>query len=624
MAICIASGCGRQERAAPTVSVELVEPSPSATSPVPVSAGAVVGAELLPTRGGVTGYVGSDACRECHAEQHASWRRSYHRTMTQWPTPEAVQANFNHVVLTNDRARYVLSRQSNDFWVRIESAFPPEPGQAVPEPVEVPLGLVTGSHHMQVFWVGNGAGNTQIGFPFTWLIPEKRWVPRNSTFLRPPEMPLRTEVWNIVCSRCHATGPEPHIDRVNRAFNTRVAELGISCEACHGPGEKHLALARTLPKAPIGSTPQPRDLAVVHPEKIDPTRSSQICGACHSMKWFDHQTGWGDNGFAYRPGDDLEKTTPVIRAAATNRTPALTAYLERNPSLLADFFWPDGMIRVSGREYNGLIESPCYGKPRNGKSFGCISCHALHDGEPDDQLAPDRRGNRACLPCHEAFRNEAALTAHTHHLGESSGSDCANCHQPHTTYGVLKAIRSHQISSPDVGVELATGRPNACNLCHLDRSLGWTAKHLAAWYGRPEPSLEPATAQVADSIRLALTGDAGQRVLIAWHLGWPEAVRVSGTNGFGPVMEQLLRDPYSAVRCVAERSARMLGLKLRADYDFTASPSGEREALAQPIAPPGAEAFLRLAAVDGGASSVQSVLTLWLQQRNNRDVRLRE
>ena len=48
------------------------------------------------------------------------------------------------------------------------------------------------------------------------------------------------------------------------------------------------------------------------------------------------------------------------------------------------------------------------------------------------------------------------------------------------------------IDGPDIGVLAGAspaeslppvGRPNACNLCHLDRTLGWTEQHLVRWYG---------------------------------------------------------------------------------------------------------------------------------------------
>src|SRR5439155_9820987 len=134
----------------------------------------------------------------------------------------------------------------------------------------------------------------------------------------------------------------------------------------------------------------------------------------------------------------------------------------------------------------------------------------------------------------------------------------------------LKAIRSHQVSSPRVADELATGRPNACNLCHLDKSLAWTGDRLMLWYGHSLPEFSRDQTVVADAVRLALAGDAGQRVLVAWHLSWEPALRVAGKLWIPPILAQLLDDPYAAVRCVAERSLRQVMPSLiPASYDYT-------------------------------------------------------
>ena len=212
-----------------------------------------------------------------------------------------------------------------------------------------------------------------------------------------------------------------------------MAELGIACEACHGSGERHAAQQRELRSLALKPDSKGTNLLIVHPEKIPPARASQVCGFCHSMKWWDRTEGWPERGFSFRPGDDLEATTPIIRPKEVERQPWLKNVLEKNPDILRDFFWSDGMIRVSGREYNGLIESPCY----RGGQFSCLSCHSLHSSEPDDQLARNRTDNRACTQCHERFRTETETTAHTHHQAGSSGSQCYNCHMPHTSYGVL-------------------------------------------------------------------------------------------------------------------------------------------------------------------------------------------
>ena len=40
------------------------------------------------------GYIGADACRECHPENFASWQDSYHRTMTQVASASAAVPSF--------------------------------------------------------------------------------------------------------------------------------------------------------------------------------------------------------------------------------------------------------------------------------------------------------------------------------------------------------------------------------------------------------------------------------------------------------------------------------------------------------------------------------------------------
>ncbi len=620
----------------------------SRSSPVPAASGGVsnaspgfvlaspppppsVDAALLPTAGATNGYVGSASCQECHADPYESWHRSFHRTMTQLADLRTVQAKFNHVVLTNNGTRFSLSTRSNELWVRMEKAALRNSDTVQPEAAEAPISLVTGSHHMQVFWLPNGMGNCQIGFPFTWLIPEQRWVPRNSTFLRPPDADHKSETWNIVCSRCHTTGPEPHLNRQERTFATHVAEFGISCEACHGPAAKHVKLEidrrqQSLPRKESGL-----DHAIVHPEKLDSVRSSQVCAFCHSMKWYDRNEGWAENGFRFRPGDDLEATTPVIRPRHLDQQPWLSRVLASNPDLLQDFFWPDGMIRVSGREYNGLIESPCY----KGGKFTCLSCHSLHSSDPDDQLARDRTDNRACIQCHPKFREPAALASHTHHVPTSSGSECYNCHMPHTTYGVLSAIRSHEISSPRVADALSTGRPDACTLCHLDQTLQWTATHLKDWYRQPVPALPEGGDRVAESVRLALIGDAGQRALITWHLGWEPALRASGVaKGAGwtePILGMLLDDPYAAIRCLADRSLRQSGSSTPPGYDYTLAledrlPARDsvwlRWAKRVEAGPEDAARAQRV--LEASPNGMAAALAPWVARRNERPMRLRE
>ena len=181
---------------------------------------------------------------------------------------------------------------------------------------------------------------------------------------------------------------------------------------------------------------------------------------------------------------------------------------------------------------------------------------ATKDWADTHQVATNMDGNQACLQCHEAIRN--SLAAHTKHTVESPGSSCYNCHMPYTTYGLLRALRSHQISSPTVAASVNTGRPSACNLCHMDKTLRWTSEYLEQWYRTPSVALNRDEQQVSASLLWVLRGDAGQRALVAWSMGWKPAQQASGTAWMPPFLAGLMDDPYEAVRFVASRSIRTL------------------------------------------------------------------
>jgi len=582
-------------------------------------------AATLPQRSKDAEYTGSASCRECHAEEHQSWHASHHSRMTQLMSPETVQAAFDGRPYEFQGERFTMHRRAEEYWVTIESVDAASDGLD-PGALHLRMGMVTGSHHMQVFWLPGMMGNLQIGFPFSWLIEDQRWAPRNSLFIRDPHTVISKENWNMSCIRCHVTGPQPRPNEAAQRFETRVADLGISCEACHGPGRRHVDRQTHLAKLPEPERQAALDaepLAIVQPADLDHIRSSHVCASCHGMKWFDKNEAWTEHGFRYRPGDDLEQTTPIIRPTEINNQPWLKPVLEKNPRLLGDFFWSDGHIRVPGREYNGLLESPCH---QSGE-MSCVSCHSIHESDPNDQLADGMRGNKACLQCHDDMAAE--LTAHTLHAGDSPGSNCYNCHMPHTSYGLLTAIRGHTIETPNVATTLETGRPNACNLCHLDKTLDWTAEQLAKRTGQAKQDVPAQHHTTAASVLWLLKGDAGQRALAAWHMGWKPAHQASGSAWQPPLLAELLNDPYSAVRYVAHKALTRQPGYSGFEYDFVAAETKRltkrEEALAKWKPPtgdtPANPATVLLAA--NGQRLTNQVQQL-IDTRDNRPMRLRE
>ncbi len=530
----------------------------------------------LPVKGRAGGYVSSDNCRSCHPSEHASWHQSFHRGMTQLAGPETVKADFRDVTLENEGRVYKLSRTDEQFFIKTDDGPPQR------------VGMLTGSHHMQVFWLPGDLGNQQVEFPFTYLLDDQRWVKRRDVFLISSRFQKHQSVWNSSCIECHATGGQPRLKTSDGAVEgtirsaaqreltptTRVGELGIACEACHGPGYAHVVANLDPVRRFARHLKGEGDPTIVNPARLPAPASAQVCGQCHSIAC--NLRGWSWDGLAYQPGNDLARTKPMIRAAEVDSSDCRDQ-IRQDPSFVDTRFWSDGMPRVSGREYSSLIESKCF----HGGTLSCQSCHSMHQGDPNQQLTPQMRGAQACLQCHPAFTGPK-LAEHTRHAPSTAGSDCYNCHMPRTTYGLLKALSSHTIDSPSVQKTLATGRPNACNLCHLDKSLTWTAEKLSSWYGIAAPVIPPDRQKISVAARDALSGDAGQRALIAWSLGWKESQRASGLGWQEPYLAQLMVDSYAAVRYVAKTSLR--GLPGYADfpYDYVGTP-GHLERASQQV-----------------------------------------
>jgi hypothetical protein len=528
------------------------------------------------------GFTSSDACRACHPDQYASWRGSYHSTMTQKASPESVLAPFDGRVVEIGH-RYRLERRGDAF-VAV-SDDPSWLTADVPEPKnERRIVLVSGFHHHQVYWYESGHGRQLGRLPFFYRIEERRFAPFHAVFLA-QEIPTdysAEAIWNSSCLRCHTTDPRPRFGDFTK-MDTEVAEFGIACESCHGPGQDHVEQNRNPLRRYASHFGDDGDPSIVNPRRLSAARSSQACALCHSVHVFrDQQSAYeySEHGPSFRPGDDIEQFWTIVRAGGPE-TPVVRANLARDPHWMADRFWPDGMVNVVGREYNAVEASPCF----QGGDFGCLSCHDLHQHASDararkdwanDQLGPGMRGDAACLQCHEALGEN--VEAHTHHAAESAGSRCQDCHMPHTTWGLLKAARSHQIDSPNAATTLSTGRMNACNLCHMDRTLAWTAQHLESWYGIAPPEIAAADQrEVAEGVLHALRGDAGQRAIAAWNMGRAEVREASGSDWMLPVLAELLLDPYEGVRHAAFGSVRALPGHGEDRFDYLA-PEPERRA----------------------------------------------
>jgi predicted CXXCH cytochrome family protein len=435
------------------------------------------------------------------------------------------------------------------------------------------VALCVGSRRYQQYFerVDLPGGSRLERLPLLWHIGAQRWMHLNGVFLEPDsgDWNAHRNTWNHNCVFCHTTGPQPGMqDGGQTTFETTVAELGIACEACHGPGDKHARayrnpLLRYAAHLDIGDGEH--DAELVHPGRLDAPRESAVCGQCHGQRLpaeLADLQAWLVTGPSFRPGERLEEhATPVTRTTPSPRT--------STPDLFSQRFWADGTPRLTAYEYQGLTGSPCF----EGGEFSCGSCHSMHAGDPHGMIEEELRGDRACLQCHGEIG--ADIEAHTHHATGSAGSRCLECHMPRVVYGVLEIHRSHRVEVPDAARDAEAGRPHACTLCHLDRSLEWSARELDRLWGEdrgryrsPSERLDGAPVSMPDGVASLLAGDAVQRAVYAAAGG-----RLDGTawdQGFLRVhLLVSLGDAYPAVRWLAKRS--LLALEERLSSGIGAS-----------------------------------------------------
>jgi len=151
---------------------------------------------------------------------------------------------------------------------------------------------------------------------------------------------------------------------------------------------------------------------------------------------------------------------------------------------------------------------------------------------------------------------------------------------PRINEGLQDVVRTHMIYSPTRVDMIEANHPNACNLCHTDRPIDWTLRHLKEWYGKTYDE-----GKIAAHYR-----DRAQPVTLGWLGSENESVRLVAADALIrsrdsrnlPHLLTALDDPYLLNRQFAARGVQeMLGMRL-ADfgYRFYLSPEERRRPLA--------------------------------------------
>lgn len=414
--------------------------------------------------GGAPAYAGSAACRACHSAEYAAWRVSDHAL-----AERAISAAADGWAFRTQPPANIRNTQPAEVRIdegRFEIIAADRDGVVRPFAAERALGRWP----LRQFLIPIGGGRYQVS--------ELAFDPQRCVWFdvfgdehrRPGEWGHwtgRGMNWNAMCAACHNTALRKGYDAASDSYHTTRAEMGVGCEACHGPSADHVAFQRGLkhsaredgrdarPTPGIGGS-----LRTVDPTgdpAIDPANDPSIqrfrdlsrpdvmletCAACHARR-----TELAD-GFA--PG---QRFGDAFILAIPDET---------------ETWYADGQVHEEDYVYTSFLSSRMYAE-----GVRCKDCHDVHT------TRTLKRGNALCLRCHQ---NKLDWVEHTHHDMTRPGGQCVSCHMPQTVYMQRDARRDHGFTIPDPTLTRDYGIPNACNRCHSDRSTEWAIEATQRWY----------------------------------------------------------------------------------------------------------------------------------------------
>jgi predicted CXXCH cytochrome family protein len=424
-------------------------------------------------------YVGSPACERCHQEAYRQWNDAFHLQMTREVAESRVLGDFSRGTRFEQHGRrYSMEVHDGRFFLSVAHGARP------PERFEVHYTL--GARRAQGYLSKLPDGRIYV-LPAFWHREQQRWFDwKEITPVPDTEEDLR-QIWNVTCFNCHATNLAKNFDLASKTYATTWTEMGVACEACHGPGKAHIDLMVAWERDPA-STPVydrrrsnhllSRTLKIFAARTADRRQVFDACAYCHGNK---------NNLFTgFVPGARYEDYA----------LPFLVSQPVPQDDPQGDF-WADGRPSRFNRP-QALMQSGCF---RRGDAT-CVSCHVAHGSKNESALkVPIAQSDALCTQCHEAS------PGHTFHRADSPGSRCVNCHMSTVNWRLLMRRRDHTFRPPVPELTSRLGVPNACNECHDDKPPEWAAAQMDRWYGEGDQARRVREVARAEAFNSAAIGD---------------------------------------------------------------------------------------------------------------------
>ncbi len=380
-------------------------------------------------------FSGSASCIQCHEKFYELWSTSHHGKAMQ-----PVNRSFFETEEVLSSESFLI--EGKNYRIHINDSLMTMIETEAGNTKEYAVTLALGGKNVFYFLTPMEKGKLQT-IPLAYDVRTKKWYNNPESAVRHfPEgtadeaLPWRDRMYtfNTSCYSCHVSQLATNFDLASDSYHTTWKEPGINCETCHGPSAEHV---RVCMEAGEGNVPD--DLKIISTSVFTPEQHNASCAPCHAkMQPITASFMPGNRYF-----DNYTLTT-----------------LEN-----ADFY-PDGRDLGENYTYTTWMMNECM----QNSDLHCVTCHT---SSGRDRFADNP--NQACISCHRT--NVENVAEHSMHPAGSEGAVCINCHMPKTEFG--RMVRSdHSFRPPMPEATIQFGSPNACNICHTDKSPEWANQQV--------------------------------------------------------------------------------------------------------------------------------------------------
>ncbi|UOB16113.1 tetratricopeptide repeat protein [Abyssalbus ytuae] len=463
-------------------------------------------------------FAGSENCRECHPDQFKQWKGSHHDKAMQIAQRETVLAKFEGEVFKSQGVTSRFFENEGGFYVNTEG---PD-GEYHDYKIVYTFGITP----LQQYIVKFPDGRYQC-LRTAWDTRQNKWFD-----LYPDFKVVHSEWlhwsrgglnWNNMCSDCHSTNVRENYDPNTLSYDTKFSIINVSCEACHGPGKKHMENARLKGDKYDSKSTYMQMTGMTKPKEL-----VDQCARCHMRR--EQISG----GFNFE-GTLLDHYFPQL--------------------IEPPLYHADGQILDEVYVYGSFIQSKMYQN-----NVSCNNCHDSHS------LKLKFEGNKLCFQCHDPEKYETP--SHHFHEGITEAVKCVNCHMTGKIYMGNDFRRDHSFRIPRPDLSLKYGTPNACTQCHTEKDDKWAWEAFKKQYGEPEYT------HFSEKLARGISGESNSHHSLLELISdetQPEIVRASAVKAISynenfnnvELYIKLLNDQSALVRGV---SLDILGENNSSDY----------------------------------------------------------